>query len=61
MLHRQGFDGVDEVERCVLEPSGTFAVKRKDPPKDEVQYAELIRRLEIIDSRLATLAGGKGA
>ncbi|MBZ5677541.1 MAG: DUF421 domain-containing protein [Acidobacteriia bacterium] len=60
VLHRQGFDDVDEVERCVLEPSGTFAVKRKDPPKDEVQYAELIRRLESIDSRLAALAGGKG-
>ena len=61
VLHRQGFDDVDEVERCVLEPSGTFAVKRKDPPKDEVQYAELIRRLEGIDTRLAALAGGKGA
>ena len=61
VLHRQGFDDVDEVERCVLEPSGTFAVKRKDPPKDEVQYAELIRRLEMIDTRLAALAGGKGA
>ncbi len=61
VLHRQGFDDVDEVERCVLEPSGTFAVKRKDPPRDEVQYTELIRRLEQIDSRLAGLAGGKGA
>jgi uncharacterized membrane protein YcaP (DUF421 family) len=61
LLHRQGFDGVEEVERCVLEPSGTFAIKRRDPPKDEVQYAELIRRLEIIDSRLTVLAGGKSA
>jgi uncharacterized membrane protein YcaP (DUF421 family) len=61
VLHRQGFNGVEEVERCVLEPSGTFAVKRKDPPKDEVQYAELIRRLEIIDSRLTVLGGGKSA
>ena len=61
VLHRQGFDDVDEVERCVLEPSGTFAVKRKLPAQDDVQYAELIRRLEIIDSRLTSLAGGKGA
>ena len=61
VLHRQGFDDVDEVEQCVLEPSGTFAVKRKVPARDDVQYAELIRRLEIIDSRLAGLAGGKGA
>jgi uncharacterized membrane protein YcaP (DUF421 family) len=61
VLHRQGFDDVDEVEQCVLEPSGTFAVRRKVPAHDDVQYAELIRRLEIIDSRLEALAGGKGA
>lgn len=61
VLHRQGFDDVDEVEQCVLEPSGTFAVKRKVPSQDDVQYAEVIRRLESIDTRLAALAGGKGA
>ena len=61
VLHRQGFADVDEVEQCVLEPSGTFAVKRKEPPQDDIQYAELIRRLESIDTRLTALAGGKGA
>lgn len=61
VLHRQGFSGVEEVDQCVLEPSGTFAVKRKEPPRSDVQYAELVRRLESIDSRLAVLAGGKGA
>jgi uncharacterized membrane protein YcaP (DUF421 family) len=61
VLHRQGFDDVDEVERCVLEPSGTFAVKRKVPAQDDIQYAELIRRLEHIDTRLTALAGGKSA
>ncbi len=59
VLHRQGFDDVDEVDRCVLEPSGTFAVKRKLPAQDDVQYAELIRRLEHLDTRLTALAGGK--
>ena len=61
VLHRQGFDDVDEVEQCVLEPSGTFSVKRKVPAQDDIQYAELIRRLEHIDTRLTALAGGKGA
>jgi len=61
VLHRQGFDDVDEVEQCVLEPSGTFAVKRKLPAQDDVQYADVVRRLEGIDARLAALAGGKGA
>ena len=61
VLHRQGFSALDEVEQCVLEPSGTFAVKRKDPPRDEVQYTELIRRLDGLDARLVALTGEKGA
>jgi uncharacterized membrane protein YcaP (DUF421 family) len=60
VLHRQGFAGLDEVDQCVLEPGGTFAIKRKEPPQGDVQYAELIRRLEIIDSRLAALTPSKG-
>jgi uncharacterized membrane protein YcaP (DUF421 family) len=60
VLHRQGFDDVSEVEQCVLEPSGTFAVKRKVPAQDDIQYAELIRRLEIIDTRLSALTPAKG-
>ena len=59
VLHRQGFSGLDEVEQCVLEPSGTFAVKRKDPPQSDIQYAELIRRLEKIDARLESFAAPK--
>jgi len=61
VLHRQGFSDVSEVEQCVLEPSGTFAVKRKQPSRGDIQYAELVRRLESIDVRLAALAGGKTA
>jgi uncharacterized membrane protein YcaP (DUF421 family) len=60
VLHRQGFDRVDEVEQCVLEPSGTFAIRRRVPAEDDIQFAELIRRLEHIDTRLTALAGGKG-
>jgi hypothetical protein len=48
------------VEQCVLEPGGTFLIKGKKPPRGDVQYAELVRRLESIDTRLAELAGGKG-
>src|SRR3954470_23441824 len=29
VLHRQGFDSLGEVERCVLEPGGTFHIQRK--------------------------------
>jgi len=57
VLHRQGFSDVGEVEECVLEPSGTFAIKRKEPPREDVQFAELVRRLEGIDARLAQITG----
>lgn len=57
VLHRQGFDRLEEVEHCVLEPGGTFAIQRKLPPAGELQHAELVRRLDAIDRKLAGLAG----
>jgi uncharacterized membrane protein YcaP (DUF421 family) len=57
VLHRQGFSGLEEVERCVLEPGGTFFIQRTDPPVEELQHQELLRRLDAIDTRLARLAG----
>src|ERR1035437_5313323 len=29
VLHRQGFSALEDVEQCVLEPGGTFAIRRK--------------------------------
>src|ERR1700691_3536794 len=31
VLHRQGFDSLADVHRCVLEPGGTFYIQRKLP------------------------------
>jgi uncharacterized membrane protein YcaP (DUF421 family) len=61
VLHRQGFSGLDEVEQCVLEPSGTFAVKRKDPPTSDLQHAEVLRRLTEIDQKLAALTPSRSS
>lgn len=58
VLHRQGFYALNEVEECVLEPGGTFAVKRKEPPASEIHYAEVIQRLEALDGKLSRLAEG---
>jgi len=56
VLHRQGFDGLADVERCVLEPGGTFYVHRKSPPADEVQHAEVMARLNELSTKLDRLA-----
>jgi uncharacterized membrane protein YcaP (DUF421 family) len=59
VLHRQGFDGVADVERCVLEPGGTFYIQRKSPPADEVQHAEVMGRLNDLSGKLDRLLAAK--
>jgi uncharacterized membrane protein YcaP (DUF421 family) len=59
VLHRQGFDGLNEVDRCVLEPGGTFYIQRKIPAQDKVQHAEVMLRLDEIQSRLDRLLDAK--
>jgi uncharacterized membrane protein YcaP (DUF421 family) len=55
VLHRQGFDKIEDVERCVLEPGGTFYVQRKSPPADELAHAEVMKRLGELDRKLELL------
>jgi uncharacterized membrane protein YcaP (DUF421 family) len=61
VLHRQGFDSVAEVERCVLEPGGTFYIQRKSPATEEVQHDEIMRALNDLKSRLDLLAQSRGS
>ena len=54
VAHRQGFADLDEIERCVLEPNGTFGIHPKLDPKDP--NAEILLRLRSIEKHLAALA-----
>ncbi len=58
VLHRQGFDSLDEVECCVLEPGGTFHIQRKMPPTETIQHAEIMRDLNELKGKLDLLIGG---
>jgi uncharacterized membrane protein YcaP (DUF421 family) len=58
VLHRQGFSRLDEVERCVLEPGGTFFVKGKEPPPVEQQHKELLARLDLLSRQIEGLKRG---
>ena len=55
VVRRQGFDGIHEVEHCVLEPGGAFVIKRKSPPVDEVRHAELLQRLDTLTAQMAAV------
>ena len=54
VAHRQGFADLDEIERCVLEPNGTFGIHPKLDPKDP--DGEILARLTGIEKHLAALA-----
>ncbi|MGH9766761.1 MAG: DUF421 domain-containing protein [Blastocatellia bacterium] len=58
VAHRQGYASLEEVERCVLEPGGTFFFQGKKPPLAERQHAELLARLDHLDQQLAELRRG---
>jgi uncharacterized membrane protein YcaP (DUF421 family) len=61
VLHRQGFDSLAEVHRCVLEPGGTFYIQRKLPALDSVLHNEVMARLSELSQRLDVLVQQKGA
>jgi uncharacterized membrane protein YcaP (DUF421 family) len=54
-LHRQGFDSVSDVQRCVLEPGGTFYTQRKTPDTDTIQHVEVITQLRELSAKVDAL------
>jgi uncharacterized membrane protein YcaP (DUF421 family) len=56
VAHRQGFPDLDSVEKCVLEPGGTFFVQGKTPATDEVRHKELLKLLDDLGRRIESLS-----
>src|SRR2546421_7426485 len=64
VVRRQGFEGIHEIEHCILEPGGAFVLKRKCPSDEEQKHDELLNginalkaQLERLDARLQRMAG----
>ena len=60
VLHRQGFENVEDVERCVLEPGGTFDIKGINPASDQLAHDEVMRVLKDLGAKLDGLAQARG-
>ena len=54
VAHRQGLESLDQVDRCVLEPGGTFHMVRKDQAAKGGE-AQILIRLERILTELRRL------
>jgi uncharacterized membrane protein YcaP (DUF421 family) len=55
VARRQGFEGLHEIDSCVLEPGGAFLFRRKVPSDGELKQSELTSRLDAIMSELHEL------
>src|SRR5271167_2423827 len=55
VIHKQGFDSVHKVQRCELEPNGTFYVEAYEPSPADQQHGELLARLDALSREIAAL------
>jgi uncharacterized membrane protein YcaP (DUF421 family) len=55
VIHRQGFEDIDQVRRCELEPNGTFYVEAFDPSVTDKRHTELLTRLDALSREVAAL------
>jgi uncharacterized membrane protein YcaP (DUF421 family) len=57
VIHRQGFERIDQVRKCELEPNGTFYVEAYEPSIGDKRHSELLERLEAMNRELIALRG----
>ena len=55
VVHRQGFEGFHQVQRCQLEPNGTFYIEGFEPSLADKQHKELVERLEALSQQVALM------
>jgi uncharacterized membrane protein YcaP (DUF421 family) len=55
VIHKQGVDSVHKVQRCELEPNGTFYVEAYEPSPADKQHDELLARLDGLQRQIAAL------
>jgi uncharacterized membrane protein YcaP (DUF421 family) len=55
VIHKQGFEHLQQVRRCELEPNGSFYVEAFDPSIADKRHGELTAKLEELSRQIAAL------
>ena len=56
VARRQGFDSLEEIETCVLQPGGVFFLKGREPSADTQHLETVLARLDAIDKKISAIA-----
>ena len=55
VLHKQGLNEFSEVEKCVLEPNGTFYVEAIAPDSDDLARAKILEAVMALTAEVQSL------
>jgi uncharacterized membrane protein YcaP (DUF421 family) len=55
VLHKQGLNEFSEVQRCVLEPNGTFYVEAIAPDSDDIARAKILEAVMTLTAEVQSL------
>jgi uncharacterized membrane protein YcaP (DUF421 family) len=55
VLHRQGYDDFNEVEKCVLEPNGNFYIEGIKAMSDQSQRASIMKSIDDLSAEVRQL------
>lgn len=61
VLHRQGYQSFDEVEKLVLEPNGNFYAEGIKSMSDDAQRAALMKAIEVLTGEVRQMRAELGA
>jgi len=55
VIHKQGLNDFSEVEKCVLEPNGTFYVEATIPSRDDAERREILKLVRSLAAEVKQL------
>jgi len=55
VIHRQGFERLNQVRRCEIEPNGSFYIEAMEPSPIERQHTELVAKIDALHREVAAL------
>ena len=59
--HKQGIGSLHEVERCILESTGTITFVQKRPSADDSRHGEIVALLNAMKEEIRVLRGATAA
>ena len=54
---KQGFESLDDVQKCILEPGGNLTCIGKKPATDDIRHQEVVERLKNLREEVIRLRG----